>query len=83
MARKKGKHSGKTNIREPWIKKKTGYVAIAIISLGLAVWVAWQIIATEHNIGKGVLWGLIYAATIWAVFFAMNLFHSFFRNKED
>lgn len=83
MARKKGKNAGKKNGPQPWIPRNTGYIAIAVVSIGLAVWVAWQVIAAGQNIGKGILWGLLYGGSIWLVFFGMNIFHKLFRGKRD
>jgi len=68
--------------RKPWIQWKTGLVAMTIVSVSLALWVGWQVIATEQNIGKGVLWGLIFGGSTWLVFWGMNYFHSLFGGKE-
>jgi hypothetical protein len=67
--------------RKPWIAWKTGLRAMTIVSISLALWVGWQVVATEDNIGKGVLWGLIFGVSTWLVFFGMNYFHSLFGGK--
>ena len=56
---------------------------MAIVSIALAVWTAWQVIATEQNIGKGIMWGMIFGVSIWLVFFGMNFFHSLFGGKKN
>ena len=68
--------------RKPWIQWKTGLVAMTIVSISLALWVVWQVVATEDNIGKGVLWGLIFGGSTWLVFLGMNFFHSLFGGKS-
>lgn len=68
--------------RKPWIPRKTGLVAMTIVSISLALWVVWQVVATEDNIGKGVLWGLIFGGSTWLVFLGMNFFHSLFGGKS-
>jgi len=68
--------------RKPWIPWKTGLVAMAIVSVSLAIWVGWQVVATEGNIGKGILWGLIFGGSTWMVFLCMNFFHSLFGKKS-
>lgn len=67
--------------RKPWIAWKTGLKAMTIVSISLALWVGWQVVATEGNIGKGVLWGLIFGVSTWLVFVGMNYFHSLFGGK--
>ena len=79
---KNNKHE-KENQRKPWIPWKTGLMTITIVSISLALWVGWQVIATEDNIGKGVLWGLIFGGSTWIVFFGMNYFHSLFGKKPE
>jgi len=79
---KNNKHE-KENQRKPWIPWKSGLMAITVVSISLALWVGWQVIAAEDNIGKGVLWGLIFGGSTWAVFFGMNFFHSFFGKKPE
>jgi len=68
--------------RKPWIQWKTGLLTMTIISIALAILVAWQVIVTEDNIGKGILWGLIFGGSTWLVFFGMNYFHSLFGGKN-
>ena len=55
---------------------------MTIVSVALAGWVAWQIINVENNIGKGILWGVIFGASIWLVFFGMNFFHRAMGGKK-
>ena len=82
MGKAKNNKQEKEIQRKPWIQWKTGLVAMTIVSIALAIWVAWQVIAAEQNIGKGVLWGLIFGGSTWLVFFGMNFFHSLFGGKN-
>ena len=82
MSKKKKKKSEPILERQPWIPEKTGLIAMTIVSLALAVWVAWQVISAENNIGKGILWGVIFGASIWLVFFGMNFFHRAMGGKK-
>lgn len=82
MSKAKNNKQEKEIQRKPWIQWKTGLVAMAIVSVSLALWVGWQVIATEQNIGKGILWGLIFGGSTWLVFWGMNFFHSLFGGKN-
>ena len=82
MGKAKNNKQEKEIQRKPWIQWKTGLVAMTIVSIALAIWVAWQVIVTEDNIGKGILWGLIFGGSTWLVFFGMNYFHSLFGGKN-
>lgn len=76
------KENEKEQQREPWIPRNTGFIAITIVSVVLAVWVAWQSISGGNTLGKGILWGLVFGGSIWLVFFGMNYFHSLFGGKN-
>ena len=82
MSKAKNNKQEKEIQRKPWIQWKTGLVAMTIVSIALAIWVGWQVVAAEQNIGKGVLWGLIFGGSTWLVFFGMNYFHRLFGGKN-
>jgi len=81
LSNKKKKKDEEESIRQPWIQRKTGFIAITVLSVILAGWIAWQMISMDGNIGRGILWGIIYGGSIWLVFFGMNFFHSLFNKK--
>ena len=83
MGKTKSNPTEKEIKRKPWIPWNTGIKAMTVVSIALALWVGWQVIATEDNIGKGVFWGLIFGGSIWLVFFGMNFFHSLFGSKKN
>lgn len=82
MSKVKNNKSVKEVQRKPWIPWKTGLVVMTIVSVSLAFWVGWQVIAAEGNIQKGIVWGLIFGASTWLVFIGMNYFHSLFDGKS-
>ena len=82
MGKAKNNKQEKEIQRKPWIQWKTGLLTMTIVSIALAIWVAWQVIVTEDNISKGILWGLIFGGSTWLVFFGMNYFHSLFGGKN-
>jgi hypothetical protein len=81
-AKTKRKDDQTVQRRQPWLAKSTGYTAITVISIGLAVWVAWQSILGGSTFWSGALLGLAFGASIWLVFFGMNYFHGLF-NKTN
>ena len=82
MGKTKKNNTEKEIQRKPWIPWNTGLKLMTVVSIALAVWVGWQVIATENDIGKGILWGLIFGGSIWLVFLVMNYFHSLFGGKN-
>jgi predicted cobalt transporter CbtA len=68
-------------MNKPWLKMKSAVIAIAVVSVALAGVVAYQIIRGSGNWGQGLLWGLLFASSIWLIFFGMNWFHSIFHKK--
>ncbi|MDR3572973.1 MAG: hypothetical protein P4L50_03875 [Anaerolineaceae bacterium] len=59
--------------RSPWISMKTGVRAISVISILMAGLVAYEVIPTKGWV-QGILYGLLFGAMIWAVFFVMQIF---------
>lgn len=70
-------------LSKPWIKRKTGFLIITALSIGIMILVAVQIIMGSGDWGRGLLWGFLFGGSIWFVFFGMNLFHSFFHPKNN
>ena len=80
---KKSTQASEVNLREPWIKRKNGIISVVIISLALAVLVAYQIIRGSGNWGQGILWGAVFGGSILLIFFGMTWFHSLFNKGKD
>lgn len=47
---------------------RSGMITMAITSVALAVFIAWQVIPSRGWL-EGILWGLLFAALIWGIFF--------------
>ena len=51
-----------------WVSMRSGMIIMAITSLALAVLVASQAIPSTGWL-EGILWGLLFGAMLWAIFF--------------
>jgi hypothetical protein len=51
---------------------------LAIISAAIAILTAWQLIPSKGWL-EGILWGLLYGALVWAMFFGNILIKGFLR----
>jgi hypothetical protein len=65
-------------LSQPWISMRRGLIVIAITSVAMAVLTAWQVIPSKGWV-EGILWGLLFGALIWAVFFGNILINRFLR----
>jgi hypothetical protein len=61
-----------------WIPMRSAIVTISIVSIGMAILVASQIIP-HGGWGNGILYGLLYGGMIWVIFLGLQLFYRFFR----
>jgi len=75
---KKEINSGLPN--QPWISMRTGLVIIAITSVAMAVLTAAQTIPALGT-GKGILYGLLFGALIWVIFFGYYYIRRFLGPK--
>ncbi len=75
--------NGNQSLRQPWISRSTGFTAITVVSVAMAVWTAWQTVSGGGTLWNGILWGLIFGVSIWLVFFGMNYFHSLFNRTNQ
>ncbi|MDY6846468.1 MAG: hypothetical protein SVP52_04975 [Chloroflexota bacterium] len=69
--------------RKPWIEKTKGIRLIVLVSFGLAMLVAYQIIRGSGDWGQGILWGLIFGGSVFLVYFGMNAFHKMMNKNKD
>jgi len=53
---------------QPWISMHSGMITMSFTSIVLAVFIAWQVIPSRGWL-EGILWGLLFGALIWAIFF--------------
>jgi hypothetical protein len=70
--------------RKAWIEKSSGLRIITVVSIGLALWVGYQVLRTDNDWGNAIQWGLIFGGSTWLVYLGMSAFHSLFnRDKKD
>lgn len=67
---------------QPWLSRTTGFRTIAVISLLLAAFIAWQVWPEEGPI-QAILWGLGFGTAIWAVFFLALAFNKWVRGRNN
>ena len=61
-----------------WISMRKGIGIITITSIGMAVLTAWEVIPQKGWL-EGILWGLLFGAFIWVIFFGMIAFNRLLR----
>lgn len=69
-------------LNEPWIKRSSGFQAMGLLSVVLAVFMAWQLYPTE-GWGRAILWGIGFGVAIWAIFGASLAFNSWMRGRRE
>jgi uncharacterized membrane-anchored protein len=83
-ARKKAEvreQSPETELFAPWISMRSGLIVMAVVSLGLAIWTAYQTSLTNVSLINSILWGIVFGGSLWLVFFGFILFNRFLRKK--
>jgi ABC-type antimicrobial peptide transport system permease subunit len=63
---------------KPWISMRSGIIIISITSIVMAVLTAIQAIPIKGWV-EGILWGVVFGAFIWALFFGMIFINRFLR----
>jgi sterol desaturase/sphingolipid hydroxylase (fatty acid hydroxylase superfamily) len=67
---------------DAWIPFQTGVIVIAVVSVALGVFTAWQAIPIKGPV-EGVLWGVVFGGSIWLIFFGNYLFHRLARRGKN
>jgi len=70
-------------LRKPWIKKKTGFIVISVVSVAFAILTAAQIVMGSGDWGQAILWGVIFGAMVWIVFFGMSWIQGLLHGKPN
>ena len=65
-------------LSQPWISMRSGLKIMTITSIIMAVLTAWQVVPSRGWL-EGILWGLLFGALVWAVFFGNILITRFLR----
>lgn len=82
MAKKKKAERPSPKLRnDPWISQRSGLLVMGLVSVALAVFMGWQIYPAE-GLGSAILWGLGFAAAIWAVFGVSLAFNTWVRGRR-
>jgi hypothetical protein len=63
---------------DPWISMRSGAIIITFTSIGMAVLTAIQVIPVKGWV-EGVLWGLLFGALIWIIFFGLIFVNRFLK----
>ncbi len=83
---KQNKRQGKKHRREtspsndPWLSMRSALIIMAVVSVGLAVFVAWNAIPVQ-GVLMGIVWGLIFGGANWLVFFGAYKFFKWTRGQ--
>jgi hypothetical protein len=77
-SKKKKKEKPDNPMLQPWISMRSGVKIIVFTSIAMAVLTAWQVIPSKGWV-EGILWGLLFGALIWAIFFGNILLNRFLR----
>jgi hypothetical protein len=75
------KQDQETDPTSPWLAMRTGLTIVTILSIGMAIFVAWTVIPATSTV-EGILWGLGFGAGIWFVFVLAFAFNRFVRGKR-
>jgi uncharacterized membrane protein (DUF2068 family) len=67
-------------LHQPWISMRSGLKIITVTSIAMAVLTAWQVVPVKGWL-EGILWGLLFGALIWAIFFGNILINKFLRRR--
>jgi uncharacterized membrane-anchored protein YitT (DUF2179 family) len=82
MAKEKKKKAKSESLPDletkPWIQMKTGLTLITITSIVMAVLTAIQA-APVKGWAEGIMWGVIFGALIWVIFFGLVFINRFLR----
>jgi hypothetical protein len=65
-------------LSQPWISMRGGLKIMTITSIIMAVLTAWQVVPSRGWL-EGILWGLLFGALVWAIFFGNILITRFLR----
>lgn len=68
-------------MNQPWIKMRSGLTIMAVASLFITVFIAWQLVPSEGFL-KGVGWGIVFGLSMWLIFFAGVWFNHWIRRGQ-
>jgi len=68
-------------MNQPWLSMRTGLIVMAFASIGITIFIAWQLVPSE-GFWKAVGWGLVFGVAMWAIFAAGLWFQRFMRRGQ-
>jgi hypothetical protein len=68
-------------MNQPWIQMRSGLKIMAVASLFITVFIAWQLVPSEGFL-KGVGWGIVFGLSMWLIFFAGVWFNHWIRRGK-
>ena len=88
MAKKNRKRKSKPNnkkpvpnLNKPWISQRSGFIAIGVLSVVLAIFMGWQLYPSE-GLMSAIGYGVGFAIALWIVFGVSLAFNHFVRGKR-
>lgn len=67
-------------LHEPWLAMRSGLMVIGMVSIGLFIYMTWQLYPTE-GLDRALLWGLGFAVGIWVIFGLSLGFNTWLRRR--
>jgi len=69
------------SLSQPWISMRSGLKIMTVTSIAMAVLTAWQVVPSKGWL-EGILWGLLFGALVWAIFFGNILITRFLHRTR-
>jgi hypothetical protein len=63
---------------QPWISRAQGIKWMIVLSILVAGYMTWNLTPSE-GFWKALLWGIGFGASMWAIFYGMQLFRKILR----
>ncbi len=63
----------------PWLKMKTGIYVVTAASILMAVLTTWQSIDGGVPVLESILYGLLFGAMVWIIFYFSQIFFRWLR----
>ncbi|MCA9935783.1 MAG: hypothetical protein H6662_02215 [Ardenticatenaceae bacterium] len=67
---------------DPWISQRSGLTVIGMLSIGMFIYMVWQLYPTE-GWGNALLWGLGFFVGIWVIFGISLAFNLWMRGRRQ
>lgn len=68
-------------MNEPWLQMRTGLIVMAMASIGITIFIAWNL-APSEGVWKAIGWGLVFGISMWLIFAAGVWFNRWIRRGQ-